>query len=95
MPGWPESPNVIGQRIIRLDGMAKATGRAKYPSDVHPEGLLFGAILWSPHAHAKIKSLDLAPAEKMPGVKSTVVSMKEGATLRYQGEVIAALAAET
>src|SRR6516162_935262 len=92
---WPETTRLIGTKIPRLDGLAKASGRAKYPSDVHPEGLLFGAILWSPHAHAKINSIDVADAEKMPGVKATFVATNAGATLRHQGEFMAAVAAET
>jgi len=95
MASWPETTRLIGTRIQRLDGLAKASGRAKYPSDVRPEGLLFGAILWSPHAHAKIKSLDVSAAEKMPGVKATFVQTNVGATLRHQGEFMAAVAAET
>ncbi len=55
MAEWPASPSVIGKRIPRLDGLLKASGKAKYPSDVHPKGLLFGAMLYSPHAHAKVK----------------------------------------
>ncbi len=67
---WPENPTLIGHRIPRLDGMAKATGGAKYPSDVRPDGTLFGVLLYSPHARAKIKSIDTAAAEKLPGVKA-------------------------
>jgi len=94
---WPDNPKHIGTRVTRVDGLAKATGRVKYPSDVHPEGLLFGAMLYSPHAHAKIKSVDIAPALKMPGVKAALVleSIKPGSTVRYQGDEIAAVAAET
>ncbi len=94
---WPENPKVINGRHLRLDGMAKASGKAKYPSDVHPEGLLFGALLYSPHPHCKIKSIDLDPALKMPGVKAAVLlpSIKPGSTLRFVGDTIAAVAAET
>ncbi len=94
---WPENPRLIGTRITRLDGLVKATGKAKYPSDMHPEGMLFGAMLYSPHAHAKIKSIDLAPAERMPGVKAVMIvgAIKPGSTLRFQGDDIAAVAAET
>ena len=92
---WPEKPTLIGTRITRLDGLAKASGRAKYPSDERPEGTLFGVVLYSPHAHAKIKSLDITKAEAMPGVKAVEVIAKEGATLRYHGDDIAAVAAET
>jgi xanthine dehydrogenase YagR molybdenum-binding subunit len=95
MAAWPESTNVIGSRVNRLDGLAKASGKAKYPSDMHPEGMLFAAVLYSPHAHAKITALDLTPADKMPGVKATHAIAKVGGLLRYQGDDIAAVAAET
>lgn len=95
MASWPEEPRLIGTRIPRVDGLAKATGRAKYPSDVRPEGTLFGVVLYSPHAHAKITSIDLTPAEKMPGVKAVLALANEGKILRYQGDDIAAVAAET
>jgi xanthine dehydrogenase YagR molybdenum-binding subunit len=92
---WPEQPRLIGTKIPRVDGLLKASGRAKYPSDVHPEGMLFGVLLYSPHGHAKIKSIDVSAAEKTPGVKAVAVVAKAGATLRYQGDDIAAVAAET
>lgn len=95
MASWPESPRLIGTNIPRLDGMAKASGKAKYPSDMRPEKMLFGVMLYSPHAHAKITSIDTSAAEKMPGVAAIVVIAKEGATLRYQGDDIAGVAAET
>ncbi|MFO0956660.1 MAG: xanthine dehydrogenase family protein molybdopterin-binding subunit [Isosphaeraceae bacterium] len=95
MAGWPESPRLIGKNIARMDGLAKASGRAKYPSDERPKGMLFGVVLYSPHAHAVIKKLDIEPAKKMPGVKAVLAMAKEGATVRYHGEDIAAIAAET
>jgi xanthine dehydrogenase YagR molybdenum-binding subunit len=95
MASWPDSPRLIGKDITRLDGLAKASGKAKYPSDVRPEGLLFGAMLYSPHAHAKIKSISTADAEKMPGVKAVEVIVGDGGTVRYHGDPIAAVAAET
>ncbi|MBV8317610.1 MAG: xanthine dehydrogenase family protein molybdopterin-binding subunit [Planctomycetaceae bacterium] len=95
MAAWPEKPHLIGTRIPRLDGLAKASGRAKYPSDVRPEGTLFGALLYSPHAHAKVKSIDTSAAEGMPGVKAVIAIAKEGTTLRYHGDDVAAVAAET
>ena len=95
MASWPENPRLIGTRIVRLDGLAKASGKAKYPSDVRPEGTLFGVMLYSPHAHAKVKSIDTSAAEKMPGVKAVIAIAKEGTTLRYHGDDIAAVAAET
>src|SRR4051812_36904409 len=95
MADWPATPNLIGRRIPRLDGLAKASGKAKYPSDVRPEGTLFGVMLYSPYAHAKVKSIDITAAEKMPGVKAVVAIAKSGGTLRYHGDDIAAVAAET
>jgi xanthine dehydrogenase YagR molybdenum-binding subunit len=57
--------------------------------------MLFAVMLYSPHAHAKIKSIDASAAEKMPGVKAVSLIAKAGTTLRYQGDDIAAVAAET
>jgi xanthine dehydrogenase YagR molybdenum-binding subunit len=95
MAKWPASPTLIGQRIPRLDGLAKASGKAKYPSDVRPDGTLFGVMLYSPHAHAKVKSIDITAAEKMPGVTAVIAIAKEGSTLRYHGDDVAAVAAES
>jgi xanthine dehydrogenase YagR molybdenum-binding subunit len=95
MARWPDSPRLINTRIPRLDGMAKASGKAKYPSDVRPDGTLFGVMLYSPYANAKVKSIDISAAQKMPGVKAVVAIAKEGTTLRYHGDDIAAVAAET
>src|SRR5579875_537293 len=95
MAEWPAAPSVIGKRVPRLDGLLKASGKAKYPSDVRPEGTLFGVMLYNPHSHAKVKSIDLSAAEKMPGVKAVIAIAKPGATLRYHGDDIAAVAAET
>ncbi len=95
MAKWPESPRLINTRITRLDGLAKASGKAKYPSDMRPEGTLFGVMLYSPYARAKVKSIDITAAEKMPGVKAVIAIASAGKTLRYNGDDIAAVAAET
>jgi len=65
---------VIGTRPIRHDGVDKVTGRAIYGADVHMTGLLHGRVLRSPHAHARIKSIDVSAALKMPGVEAIVTS---------------------
>ena len=65
---------VIGTRPIRHDGVDKVTGRAKYGADIHPTGLLYGVVLRSPHAHAKIRSIDTSAAEQMPGVRAVVTN---------------------
>lgn len=59
---------VIGTRPIRHDGADKVTGRAKYGADIRLSGMLFGYILRSPHAHARIKSIDTSEAEAFHGV---------------------------
>jgi xanthine dehydrogenase YagR molybdenum-binding subunit len=95
MAAWPDKPRLIGTRIPRVDGLAKASGRMKYPSDVRPSGLLFGVMLYSPYAHAVVKSIDASDAERMPGVKAVHLIAKAGTMLRYQGDDIAGVAAET
>ncbi len=63
---------VVGHRNVRPDGMDKVTGRAKYGADLILPGMLYGRVLRSPHAHAKIKSIDTSAAEALPGVKAVV-----------------------
>ena len=65
---------VIGTRPIRHDGADKVTGRAKYAADLPSTNVLFGKILRSPHAHARIISIDTSTAEKLEGVKATVTA---------------------
>ena len=83
---------VIGTRPIRHDGADKVTGRAIYGADVQMAGLVYGKILRSPFAHARIKSIDTSAAEKLPGVfavataadfpdlKDKIADLGEGAT---------------
>ena len=63
---------VVGQRPIRPDGVDKVTGRAQFGADFHLPGMLTGRIKRSPHAHARIVSIDTSAAEKLPGVKAIV-----------------------
>ena len=65
---------VIGTRPIRHDGVDKVTGRAIYGADFHITGLLHGRVLRSPHAHARIISIDTSRAEAVPGVKGVVTA---------------------
>jgi xanthine dehydrogenase molybdenum-binding subunit len=60
--------NVIGTRPIRHDGVEKVTGAAKYGADYSFPGMLHGKVLRSPHAHARIKSINYDQAVKLPGV---------------------------
>ncbi len=63
---------VVGTRPIRHDGYDKVTGHARYGADIHLPGLLHGKILRSPHAHARIRSIDASRALALPGVEAVV-----------------------
>src|ERR671919_1423073 len=63
---------VIGTRPIRHDGVDKVTGRAIYGADVQMAGLLHGKVLRSPHAHARIRAIDVSRALALPGVRAVV-----------------------
>ncbi|MCH9045877.1 MAG: xanthine dehydrogenase family protein molybdopterin-binding subunit [SAR324 cluster bacterium] len=65
---------VIGTRPVRHDGEDKVTGRAQYAADVYFPDLLYGHVLRSPHAHAKILSVDTSKAEALPGVLAVTTS---------------------
>jgi CO/xanthine dehydrogenase Mo-binding subunit len=64
--------SVLGQRPIRHDGADKVTGKAIYAADVQLPNMAFGKLVRSPHAHAKIKSIDASEALKVPGVFAVV-----------------------
>ncbi len=94
---WPAAGerSLIGKRITRIDGPAKASGRAKYTYDISRPGLLIGKIYRSPYAHAKITALDTSEAEKLPGVKTVRVILGVGKETNWVGDEIVALAAES
>ncbi|HEV3299002.1 MAG TPA: xanthine dehydrogenase family protein molybdopterin-binding subunit [Planctomycetaceae bacterium] len=71
-PNEQPAYKVIGTRPIRHDGVDKVTGRAKYGADVQLSGLLFGATVRSPLAHARIVSIDTAQARALPGVRAVI-----------------------
>ena len=64
---------VVGTRPVRHDGTDKVTGRAKYGADYESAGMLYAKVLRSPHAHARIKSMDTSKAAASPGVRAVVV----------------------
>ena len=64
----------VGTRPIRPDGIPKVTGRAQYGADLKLPGMIYGKVLRSPHAHAKILSIDTSAAEKLPGVKAVMTA---------------------
>jgi len=68
------SYNVINTRARRIDTPAKATGRAKFIDDMNRPGQLYGVLLQSPHAHAKIRAIDISAAESLAGVKAVITA---------------------
>jgi xanthine dehydrogenase molybdenum-binding subunit len=88
-PGGTLEPayKVIGTRPIRHDGTDKVIGRALYGADIRLTGMLYGAVLRSPYAHARILSIDTHQAEALPGVKAVVT----GADLPDIGDKMAEL----
>jgi xanthine dehydrogenase YagR molybdenum-binding subunit len=96
---WLPKHGVIGTSVKRLDGPEKVTGRAKYTFDINRPGMLYGRIVRSPHPHARILAVDLSAAQKAPGVKVAIVwrdpANAERNTVMFQGDEIAAVAADT
>ena len=64
--------NYVGKRIPRCDAQAKVTGRAVYINDRKRPGMLHGAILYSPHPHARIRRIDVSKARALPGVRAVI-----------------------
>jgi len=102
---------VIGTRPDRPDGIDKVTGRARFGADMVLPGMLTGRILRSPHAHARIRSIDTSKAEALPGVKAVVTradfgevpddvadildNCMAGEKALYDGHAVAAVAANS
>ncbi|HEY3579050.1 MAG TPA: xanthine dehydrogenase family protein molybdopterin-binding subunit, partial [Pyrinomonadaceae bacterium] len=94
-PGW--GPNdkhtLLNHRMTRVDGPLKAAGAARYTYDQRLPGMLYGRILRSPHAHARVTKLDTEAALKIPGVKAIVPAPLT--EVRFAGAPVAAVAATT
>ncbi len=92
---WPPlgKSRVMRKRMSRLDGPEKASGKAKYGYDIQTPDLLFGALLTSPHAHARVRSIDTSAAEKMTGVMAVEVVSPAGTEIQWAGTEVAAVAA--
>jgi len=65
---------VVGTRPIRPDGVDKVTGRATFGADISLPGMLVGKVKRSPHAHARILSIDVEKARALPGVKAVITA---------------------
>jgi len=104
-----EKHAVIGKRVQKVDALAKATGTARFATDVYLPDMLWAKVLRSPHAHARILSIDTEKAKRLPGVKAVLTAedvpdARYGALVldmpifarnkvRYIGESVAAVAA--
>ncbi|MBL8129143.1 MAG: xanthine dehydrogenase family protein molybdopterin-binding subunit, partial [Chloroflexia bacterium] len=101
--------DLVGSRALRLDAADKLTGRARYASDYRVPGMLHGKIVRSDRQHARIVSIDASAALELPGVEAVLFGevggrfgevVKDQAafavdTVRYIGDPVAAIAAET
>jgi xanthine dehydrogenase YagR molybdenum-binding subunit len=96
---WPSQSSVLGTRVNRVDGPDKVTGRAKYTFDINRPGMLYGRMVRSPHPHARVVSVDLSAATRMPGVKAALLvrdfSDAKNNRVMFQGDEVAAVAADT
>jgi len=66
--------SIIGKHVPRVEAKPMVTGRLKYVNDITLPGMLYGKILRSPYAHAKILSIDTSKAERLPGVKAVITA---------------------
>ncbi|NRA95122.1 MAG: xanthine dehydrogenase family protein molybdopterin-binding subunit [Planctomycetes bacterium] len=89
--------DIMGKRHQKVDAVMKVTGRAKYTHDMKPAGMLFGGFVRCPHAKANLQSIDMDKLAKSPGVKAVVdaETLRMPTTIRYAGQPVAALAAES
>jgi len=86
---------VMGTSPNRVDGPAKSAGRAKFSQDIKLPGMLYGAMLTCPHAHAKVTSVDMSAAGSSPGVRGVKVVSEPGAEIQWAGTEVAMVAADT
>ena len=101
---------LVGKGVTRVDALEKVSGAAVFGPDVKLVGMLYGKALRSPHAHARIVSINLEAVRNMPGVRAVVTGADMPGVLggeavkdmpflaqgkvRYMGEPVAAVAAE-
>ncbi|HUC63680.1 MAG TPA: molybdopterin cofactor-binding domain-containing protein [Alphaproteobacteria bacterium] len=76
----------IGRRARPLDWQAITAGRFVFGTDLALEGMLVGRILRSPHAHARILSLEAEPARRLPGVRAVITAADFAPGMRYLHE---------
>ncbi|OGO21458.1 MAG: hypothetical protein A2144_03370 [Chloroflexi bacterium RBG_16_50_9] len=105
--------SAVGKSLLRVDALEKATGKAKFTSEegIGVPGMLYGKVLYSPHPHAIIRSIDTSRARRLNGVKAVLTGKdapdhRSGMMIddrhvlsrervRFIGDAVAAVAAET
>jgi len=96
---WESGPRaVVGRPAAKVDGYERARGEARYTADVRLPGMLHAALLRSPHAKARVRSIDVEATRSVPGVRSVLAPGEvEWLTdqAEYEGQPIAAVAADT
>ena len=70
--GRRDEYRLIGQDVTRIDAGVRTTGQAEFAADITRPATLFGKVLRSPHAHARIRKIDTSRAAKHPGVKAII-----------------------
>ncbi len=107
---WEENAplRTVGQATPRVDGRERVSGTARYTYDVQLPGMIYAAVLRSPHPHARITRIDTGAAQALPGVRAVLThenappinwygkaSKLFDPTLRHVGEEVAAVAADS
>jgi xanthine dehydrogenase molybdenum-binding subunit len=96
----------VGKRVPRADAAESVAGQTRFAADITLPGMLWGAVLRSPHPHARIRAVRTVAAAKLPGVRAVITGRDFPRTngpvpvlardkVRYQGEPVAAVAADT
>lgn len=77
-----ETGTLVGRGVPRIDAAGKAQGAARYTDDIQLPHMLHGAILRSPHPHARIREIDVSKAAALPGVRA-IVTGRDGPGVKY------------
>jgi CO/xanthine dehydrogenase Mo-binding subunit len=96
---WPGGPgSVVGRSAPKVDGLVRARGEARFTADVRLPAMLHAAMLGSPYARARVRSIDAGPALEAPGVRAVLTPADAEwltAEPMYEGQPVAVVAAET
>jgi CO/xanthine dehydrogenase Mo-binding subunit len=96
---WPAGPReVVGRPATRVTGPLRARGEARYTADLRLPGMLHAAVLRSPHAYARVKSISFDKALAAPGVRAAIGPGEANMLTDepgFQGQAVGAIAADT